>query len=553
MGKALIIGAGGVAGVVIHKCCQNSEVFTEICIASRTKSKCDKFKEELQDKTSTKITTAQVDANDVNQLIALIEQEKPDIVINVALPYQDLTIMDACLATKTDYVDTANYEPEDTAKFEYKWQWAYREKFEKAGITALLGSGFDPGVTGVFCAYAQKHYFDEIHYIDILDCNGGDHGYPFATNFNPEINIREVSAKGSYIENGQWVETEPMEIKRVYDFDQVGEKDMYLLHHEELESLALNIHGIKRIRFFMTFGQSYLTHLKCLENVGMTSIEPILYEGKEIVPLQFLKAVLPDPASLGPRTVGKTNIGCICQGVKDGKPVNYYVYNVCDHQECYKEVGSQAVSYTTGVPAMIGAMMVMTGKWKKPGVYNVEEFDPDPFMEALNKWGLPWTENFDPVLVDENVPESQEKNPKIYENIEQVFDEKKAQEELEKGYKKAEKILKNREKMERFLQRLEKKLKSIPVLGEKLSYIPAMVSLLKSYIEKEYTDLPLGTIIAITSALLYFVSPIDLVPDSIPVIGYFDDAAVVAACWKLVESDVKEYLKWREDNNKVVI
>ena len=349
----------------------------------------------MQDKTATKITTAQVDANDVDQLIALIEQEKPDIVINVALPYQDLTIMDACLATKTDYVDTANYEPEDTAKFEYKWQWAYRERFEKAGITALLGSGFDPGVTGVFCAYAQKHYFDEINYIDILDCNGGDHGYPFATNFNPEINIREVSAKGSYIENGEWVETEPMEIKREYNFDQVGEKDMYLLHHEELESLALNIKGIKRIRFFMTFGQSYLTHLKCLENVGMTSIE-----GKEIVPLQFLKAVLPDPASLGPRTVGKTNIGCICQGVKDGKPVNYYVYNVCDHQECYKEVGSQAVSYTTGVPAMIGAMLVMTGKWKKLGVYNVEEFDPDPFMDALNKWGLPWTENFDPVLVD---------------------------------------------------------------------------------------------------------------------------------------------------------
>ena len=327
MGKALIIGAGGVAGVVIHKCCQNSEVFTEICIASRTKSKCDKFKEELQDKTATKITTAQVDANDVDQLVALIEQEKPDIVINVALPYQDLTIMDACLATKTDYVDTANYEPEDTAKFEYKWQWAYRERFEKAGITALLGSGFDPGVTGVFCAYAQKHYFDEIHYIDILDCNGGDHGYPFATNFNPEINIWEVSAKGSYIENGEWVETEPMEIKREYNFDQVGEKDMYLLHHEELESLALNIKGIKRIRFFMTFGQSYLTHLKCLENVGMTSIEPIMFEGKEIVPLQFLKAVLPDPASLGLRTVGKTNIGCICQGVKDGKPVNYYVYN----------------------------------------------------------------------------------------------------------------------------------------------------------------------------------------------------------------------------------
>ena len=378
MGKALIIGAGGVAGVVVHKCCQNSEVFTEICIASRTKSKCDALKEAVEAKgTRTVVTTAQVDANKVDELVALIEREKPEIVINVALPYQDLTIMDACLATKVDYVDTANYEPEDTAKFEYKWQWAYRERFEKAGITALLGSGFDPGVTGVFCAYAQKHYFDEIHEIDILDCNGGDHGYPFATNFNPEINIREVSAKGSYILDGKWVETEPMEIKRVYNFDEVGEKDMYLLHHEELESLALNIKGIHRIRFFMTFGQSYLTHLRCLENVGMTSIEPILYEGKEIVPLQFLKAVLPDPASLGPRTVGKTNIGCICQGVKDGEEVSYYVYNVCDHQECYKEVGSQAVSYTTGVPAMIGAMMVMTGKWKKPGVYNVEEFDPD--------------------------------------------------------------------------------------------------------------------------------------------------------------------------------
>ena len=401
MGKALIIGAGGVAGVVVHKCCQNSEVFTEICIASRTKSKCDALKKQVEEKgTKTKVTTAQVDADSVPQLVELINKEKPDIVINVALPYQDLTIMDACLETKTDYVDTANYEHPDTAKFEYKYQWAYREKFEKAGITALLGSGFDPGVTGVFCAYAQKHYFDEINYIDILDCNGGDHGYPFATNFNPEINIREVSAKGSYIEDGKWVETEPMEIKREYDFEQVGKKDMYLLHHEELESLALNIKGIKRIRFFMTFGQSYLTHLKCLENVGMTSIKPIMYEGREIVPLQFLKAVLPDPASLGPRTVGKTNIGCICIGKKDGKEEHYKVYNCCDHQECYKEVGSQAISYTTGVPAMIGAMMVMTGKWKKPGVYNIEEFDPDPFMDALNKWGLPWHETFDPELVD---------------------------------------------------------------------------------------------------------------------------------------------------------
>ena len=401
MGKALIIGAGGVAGVVVHKCCQNSEVFTEICIASRTKSKCDALKKQVEEQgTKTKVTTAQVDADSVPQLVELINKEKPDIVINVALPYQDLTIMDACLETKTDYVDTANYEHPDTAKFEYKYQWAYREKFEKAGITALLGSGFDPGVTGVFCAYAQKHYFDEINYIDILDCNGGDHGYPFATNFNPEINIREVSAKGSYIEDGKWVETEPMEIKREYDFEQVGKKDMYLLHHEELESLALNIKGIKRIRFFMTFGQSYLTHLKCLENVGMTSIKPIMYEGREIVPLQFLKAVLPDPASLGPRTVGKTNIGCIFRGKKDGKDKNYYLYNICDHQECYKEVGSQAISYTTGVPAMIGAAMVLTGHWKKPGVYNVEEMNPDPFMEALNKWGLPWEEDFDPVLVD---------------------------------------------------------------------------------------------------------------------------------------------------------
>ncbi|MCJ0534743.1 saccharopine dehydrogenase family protein [Enterococcus cecorum] len=398
MAKALIIGAGGVASVAVHKCVQNSEVFEEICIASRTKSKCDALKEKL-DGQGCKISTAKVDANNVEELIALIEDFNPDIVINLALPYQDLTIMDACLATKTHYLDTANYEPEDTAKFEYKWQWEYREKFEKAGITAILGSGFDPGVTGVFSAYAQKHYFDEIHQIDILDCNAGDHGYPFATNFNPEINIREVSAKGSYWEDGHWVETEPMEIKKVYDFPQVGPRDMYLLHHEEIESLALNIKGIQRIRFFMTFGQSYLTHLKCLENVGMTSIEPIMFEGKEIIPLQFLKAVLPDPASLGPRTKGKTNIGCIYQGIKDGKPVNYYVYNVCDHEACYKEVGSQAVSYTTGVPAMIGAMLVVNGTWNKPGVHNVEELDPDAFMEALNQWGLPWVEDFNPTLV----------------------------------------------------------------------------------------------------------------------------------------------------------
>ncbi len=400
MRKLMIIGCGGVASVAIHKCCQNSEFFDEICIASRTKSKCDALKEKLEGTTSVKITTAQVDADNVAELVALIQKEQPQAVLNLALPYQDLTIMDACLETKVHYIDTANYEPEDTAKFEYKWQWAYRERFEQAGITALLGSGFDPGVTSVFSAYALKHYFDEINYIDILDCNAGDHGYPFATNFNPEINIREVSAKGSYWEDGHWVETEPMEIKRVYNFPEIGEKDMYLLHHEEIESLALNIPGIKRIRFFMTFGQSYLTHLKCLENVGMTSIEPIMYEGKEIVPLQFLKAVLPDPSSLGPRTKGKTNIGCIFIGKKDGVEKKLYIYNTCDHQECYKEVGSQAVAYTTGVPAMIGAMMVMSGKWQKPGVYNIEEFDPDPFMDALNKWGLPWKISENPDLVE---------------------------------------------------------------------------------------------------------------------------------------------------------
>ena len=400
MGKVLVIGCGGVASVAIQKCAMNSEVFDEICIASRTVSKCDALKEKLKGKSKAKITTAQVDADKVTDLVELIRKVQPDVVLNLALPYQDLTIMDACLETGVHYVDTANYEPEDTAKFEYKWQWAYREKYEKAGITALLGSGFDPGVTSVFSAYALKHYFDEIHYIDILDCNGGDHGYPFATNFNPEINIREVSAKGSYWEDGHWVETEPMEIKREYDFPEVGMKDMYLLHHEEIESLALNIPGIKRIRFFMTFGQSYLTHLKCLENVGMTSIEPILYEGREIVPLQFLKAVLPDPSTLGPRTKGKTNIGCIFIGKKDGKEKTLYIYNTCGHQECYKEVGSQAVAYTTGVPAMIGAMLVMNGTWQKPGVYNMEEFDPDPFMDALNKWGLPWKICENPQLVD---------------------------------------------------------------------------------------------------------------------------------------------------------
>ncbi len=400
MKKLMIIGCGGVASVAIHKVCQNDAFFTDLMIASRTVAKCDALKSELEGKTKVRIQTAQVDASDVPALTKLMGAFGPDAVLNLALPYQDLTIMDACLAAGVHYIDTANYEPEDTAKFEYSWQWAYREKFEKAGRTALLGSGFDPGVTGVFTAWALKHHFDEIHTLDILDCNGGDHGYPFATNFNPEINIREVSAKGAYWEDGHWVETEPMAIKRVYDFAGVGKKDMYLLHHEEIESLAKNVPGIRRIRFFMTFGQSYLTHLKCLENVGMTSIKPILFEGKEIVPLQFLKAVLPDPSSLGPRTKGKTNIGCIFTGVKGGKEKTLYVYNICDHEACYREVGSQAIAYTTGVPAMIGAMLVMDGRWQKPGVRNMEEFDPDPFMDALNEWGLPWTVDEHPVLVD---------------------------------------------------------------------------------------------------------------------------------------------------------
>ena len=442
MAKVMLIGAGGVAGVAAAKMAQNPDVFGELLIASRTKARCDAIKANIErlrcgeverlkgcegqsrylnPSTSQplNISTAQLDAMDVAATTALIKAYKPDLVMNIALPYQDLAIMEACLAAGVSYLDTANYEPPEEAHFEYSWQWAYREKFEKAGLTAILGCGFDPGVTQVFSAYAQKHYFDEIHTLDILDCNGGDHGYPFATNFNPEINIREVSAKGSYwvadpkddkpevaVENkkafdkGWWVETAPMAIKRVYNFDQVGEKDMYLLHHEELESLGCNLKGIKRIRFFMTFGQSYLTHLKCLENVGMTRIDPVDFKGQKIVPIEFLKALLPDPATLGPRTKGKTNIGCIFEGVKDGKPVRYYVYNVCDHQECYAEVGSQAISYTTGVPAMIGAKMFLEGKWTAKGVHTCEEFDPDPFMTELNVQGLPWQETFDPVMVD---------------------------------------------------------------------------------------------------------------------------------------------------------
>ncbi len=399
MSKALIIGAGGVASVAIHKCCQHPEVFEEICIASRTLSRCDAIKAQLAG-SETVVQTAQVDADNVPELVALIRRFRPDIVMNLALPYEDLHIMDACLEAGVDYLDTANYEPPETAKFEYKWQWAYRERYKAAGLTALLGSGFDPGVTSVFVAYAQKHYFDTIEQIDFIDANGGDHGYPFATNFNPEINIREVTANGHYYKDGQFHTTDPLAVKRVYDVPEIGPRDIYLLHHEELESLAKNIKGVRQMRFWMTFSQSYLTHLRVLQDVGMTSIEPIEFEGQKIVPLQFLKAVLPDPASLGPRTKGKTNIGAILQGTKGGKPLTYYIYNVCDHQECYREVGSQAVAYTTGVPAMIGAMMLLKGLWKRPGVNNIEEFDPDPFMQALNENGLPWQENFHPVLVD---------------------------------------------------------------------------------------------------------------------------------------------------------
>lgn len=386
MSKVLIIGAGGVGRVVTHKCAQVPEVFSEIWLASRTVAKCDQIASEIK----TEIHTAQVDADNTQELIELIKRIGPKLIINVALPYQDLTIMDACLATGVDYLDTANYEPLDEAKFEYKWQWDYQERFKDAGLMALLGSGFDPGVTNVFCAYAQKHYFDSIEFIDILDANAGDHGHPFATNFNPEINIREITANGRHWENGTWKETEPLSIKNVFDFPVLGPKDVYLLYHEELESLVKNIDGLKRIRFWMTFSQQYITHLKVLENVGMTRIDPVMYEGKKIVPLQFLKAVLPDPSSLGERTKGKTCIGCIISGKKDGEAKTIYIYNICDHEACYEEVNSQAISYTTGVPAMIGAKQILSGNWKKEGVWNIEQLDPDSFMEDLNNCGLPW-------------------------------------------------------------------------------------------------------------------------------------------------------------------
>lgn len=392
MGKILIIGAGGVGTVVAHKIAQNPDVFTEIVLASRTQSKCDAIADAIG---GNRIVTDRVDADKVEDLVALFKKHKPDIVVNVALPYQDLTIMDACLHCGVNYLDTANYEPLDEAKYEYKWQWAYRERFEQAGLTAILGCGFDPGVSGVYTAYAAKHYFKEMQYLDIVDCNAGNHGMAFATNFNPEINIREVTQKGKYYENGKWIETEPHEIHRPLTYPNIGPKESYLIYHEELESLVKNYPTIKRARFWMTFGQEYLTHLRVIQNIGMARIDPIMYNGVEIVPIQFLKAVLPNPGDLGKNYTGETSIGCRIRGIgKDGKELTYYVYNNCSHHAAYLETGAQGVSYTTGVPAMIGAMMFLTGKWKKPGVYNVEEFDPDPFMEQLNKQGLPWHEVF---------------------------------------------------------------------------------------------------------------------------------------------------------------
>lgn len=388
MSKVIIIGAGGVGGVVTHKCAQLPDVFPEIILASRNEEKCKKIAAQL----SRPIRTAQVDADNVAELTALLEKEQPSLVINVALPYQDLHIMDACLNAGVHYLDTANYEPPEVAKFEYKWQWAYQDKFKKAGLMALLGSGFDPGVTNVYTAYIKKHCLDEIHELDIIDANAGNHGQPFATNFNPEINIREVTAKGRYWQNGEWVETDPLSVKDSFDFPEgIGSMDIYMMYHEELESIVKHFPEIKRARFWMTFSQNYLKHLEVLQNVGMTGIKPVMYNGVEVIPLQFLKSVLPDPSSLGPLTKGRTCIGCVAKGVKDGKEKIVYIYNICDHEACYREVQSQAISYTTGVPAMIGAKMMLENKWMKPGVWNMEQFDPDPFMEDLNKYGLPWT------------------------------------------------------------------------------------------------------------------------------------------------------------------
>ncbi|MDF1741053.1 MAG: saccharopine dehydrogenase family protein [Verrucomicrobiales bacterium] len=392
MQKTVIVGAGGVGNVVAHKCAQDAATFGEVWLVSRTLEKCDAIAADILASTGVTVKTACLDADNVAETVAFLKEVQPKVLLNIALPYQDLTLMDACLEAGVHYLDTANYEPLDDPHFEYKWQWDYQERFEKAGLTAILGSGFDPGVTNVFCAYALKHWFDEIETVDILDANAGDHGLPFATNFNPEINIREITADGRYWENGEWKTVPALSISREFDFPEIGPKDIYLLYHEELESLAKNLPGLKRIRFWMTFSQNYITHLKVLENIGMTSIEPINYEGKEVIPLQFLKEILPDPASLGPLTKGKTCIGCMITGrlKENGETATRFIYNICDHQTCFEEVKSQAISYTAGVPAMIGARQLMSGAWLRPGVWNLEQLDPDPFMDDLNAWGLPW-------------------------------------------------------------------------------------------------------------------------------------------------------------------
>ncbi len=395
MASILIIGAGGVSRVATNKCALNSDTFEKIILASRTKGKCDQIADEIKNRLNIQIKTDVVDADNVDEVVSLIKKHKPDLVLNVALPYQDLSIMDACIKTKVHYIDTANYEHPDCAKFEYRLQWARNEKFKEAGILGLLGSGFDPGVTNIFCAYANQYLFDEINYIDILDCNAGDHGYPFATNFNPEINLREVSSNGRYWQKdengkGKWIETKPMEIKMQWHYPKVGIYDSYLLYHEEMESLVKNIKGLKRIRFFMTFSQNYLTHMKCLENVGMLGIKPVEHKGQQIIPMEFLKTLLPDPATLGERTKGKTHIGCVIEGKKEGKKKKVYIFNICDHQEAYRETLANGVSYTTGVPAMIGSLLVAKGIWSGKGVFNMEEFDAKPFMDELNRQGLPW-------------------------------------------------------------------------------------------------------------------------------------------------------------------
>ncbi len=396
MASVLIVGAGGVGRVTTFKCAMHPEVFTNIMLASRTKSKCDVIAADAMKTTGHKcIQTAQVDAENVPELVALIRSFKPDILIHVALPYQDLTIMEACLETGVHYLDTANYEPKDIAKFEYKWQWAYHDRFKERGIMAVLGCGFDPGVTNIFTAYAAKHHFDEIQYLDIVDCNAGDHGKPFATNFNPEINIREITQKGRYYENGKWIETEPHEICMELSYPEIGPRKSYLIYHEELESLVKHFPSIRRARFWMTFGDEYLTHLRVIQNIGMARIDPVKYKGVDIVPLEFLKAVLPDPGELGENYKGQTSIGCRIRGLKDGQERTYYIWNNCSHEAAYRETGAQGVSYTTGVPAMLGAKMVLEGKWRGEGVFNVEQFDPDPFLAALGDNGLPWHEAFD--------------------------------------------------------------------------------------------------------------------------------------------------------------